>query len=99
MRSLRSIALSALLLATTATSALAYDATTDTRLTLPGSEHTYDDGGGYSRPIHPNGERTYDDGGGYARPTLPGAERANDDGGGYTSPTTPSAPSDYERWA
>lgn len=98
MRSLRSIALSALLLATTATSTFAYDGASVRQAAVPTVEHAYDDGGGYSRPTQANGERTYDDGGGYSRPMLPGTERANDDGGGYTAPTTPAQPSEYERW-
>ena len=98
MRSLRSIALSALLLATTATSTFAYDGTSTRQTAVPAIEHAYDDGGGYSRPTLPGTERSNDDGGGYSRPTLPGTERTNDDGGGYTAPTAPAAPSDYERW-
>jgi hypothetical protein len=99
MRSLRSFVLSALLLASTATSTFAHDITSSLELTIPASEHTYDDGGGYARPALPGSGRLNDDGGGYARPTLPGVERANDDGGGYTSPaTTPADRNAYERW-
>lgn len=70
MRSLRSLVLSALLLASTATSTLAYDGHSSLQLTIQGTEHTYDDGGGYARPVQPYGERSYDDGGGYTSPTT-----------------------------
>jgi len=100
MRSLRSIALSALLLATTATSTFAYDDTTTTRLALQPTERAYDDGNGYARPSLTGSERLNDDGNGYARPALPGAERAQDDGNGYASPAVPTQPTndEYERW-
>ena len=71
MRSLRSMALSALLLATTATSTFAYDGSSTRQAAVPAIEHAYDDGGGYSRPALPGTERTNDDGGGYTAPTTP----------------------------
>ena len=100
MRSLRSLALSALLFATTATSALAFDPTIATHVSPLGSEQVRDDGNGYARPTLPGSERIQDDGNGYARPALAGSEQVQDDGNGYTSPAAPTQPAsvDYERW-
>jgi hypothetical protein len=74
----------------TATSTFAYDDTTISRLAIPTSERTYDDGGSYARPTFPSSERLNDGGGSYARPSLPGNERAYDDGGSYARPKAPS---------
>ena len=87
MRSIRSIALSALLLATTATSTFAYDATTSTRQAVPTSERAYDDGGSYARPALP-GQRACSTTTAAATPdrSCPSGERAYDDGGSYARP-------------
>jgi hypothetical protein len=71
MRSLQSLALSGLLLASTATSVFAYDTAISTQVSTPSSERVYDDGGSYARPAVPDVERTNDDGGSYTAPTTP----------------------------
>jgi hypothetical protein len=101
MRALRVIALSALLLTTSATAAFA---SADVTYALPSGPTTEivreGDGGGYALPGRPTHEAAREgDGGGYALPMRPSNETVREgDGGGYTVPTQPADQTEWQRW-
>lgn len=74
MRTIRAIALSALLLGTTTTAAFAGDGSGFARPNLPSTEHSNGDGSGFARPNLPSTERSNGDGSGFTVPTVPGGE-------------------------
>jgi hypothetical protein len=71
MRTLKALALSALLLIGSTTATFAAETSSVARSTNPATERFNDDGSGMARPTAPSTDRYNDDGSGMASPAVP----------------------------